>query len=106
MLLLLQTEDENDAFVAAIGAIMEKGEESNTPNELNFIGLVAPIVQAYEQQLYGHSNICTECAKRIKKEDEEEAAKNPQPTVTQGVKDWIDSNQRTKVTLVQENSDV
>lgn len=64
MLLVLQTEEENRAFGAAIGAVMEKGEENNTPDELEFLGLVAPIVEAHEQQLYGINKICAECARR------------------------------------------
>lgn len=68
MLLVLQTEEENDAFVAAIGAIMDKGEAENTPAELNFLTIVAPIVEAYEQQLYGYCKIC-KCAQRNIKEN-------------------------------------
>jgi hypothetical protein len=71
MVLVIQTEEENEAFLAAIEAVMSKGEESNTVNELNFLGYVVPIVESWEQMNYGISRICTKCAERNRRDGED-----------------------------------
>lgn len=71
MLLVLQTEEENEAYLAAIAALMDKGEEENTPNELYFLEITVPIVEAFEKQLYGSPHICLECAKKLRDEQDE-----------------------------------
>jgi len=71
VVLVIQTEEENESFLAAINAIMEKGEENNTVNELNFLGYVVPIVEAWEKMNYDVSRICTKCAERNRREGED-----------------------------------
>lgn len=68
MILVLQTEEENEAYLAAIAALMDKAEENLTPNEGYFLEITVPIIEAYEKQLYGRSHICLECAKSLREE--------------------------------------
>jgi hypothetical protein len=68
MVLLLQTEEELNAFRSVIELVTEKGEESNTPDELNFLDLAVPQVEAFANLLYGKPLLCLECAGRINKD--------------------------------------
>lgn len=73
MVLVLQTEEELNALLAAVEVVMEKGEEGNTPDELNFLELVVPQMQAFEQLIYGKPLLCLRCAERINNRDESKA---------------------------------
>lgn len=74
MVLVVQTEEELNALLAAVEVVMDKGEVGNTPDELNFLELVVPQMQAFEQLIYGKPLLCLKCAERINKPDRTKVA--------------------------------
>jgi HTH-type transcriptional regulator/antitoxin HigA len=48
----IETEEENERAIAVIGKLMDKGQDNLTPEESNLLGLLAVLVQDFEDRYY------------------------------------------------------